>query len=155
MLEGTATRDFDGGPIGSVFANIAARARVKQFSIEGIAQLGVAKSPLRDIGGELEDGSVILTDLSSLETNQPKNFSVEVNGHRFSGAYVGVFALKSDSNGRIEKLACGHCSALSRDGHVVLGLQNAADIVLRRSATGGYEAVVEGHEGSNAVMLRR
>ncbi|HZL28917.1 MAG TPA: hypothetical protein VFC39_20495 [Acidobacteriaceae bacterium] len=155
MLEGEATRDFDGQPIGSVFARIAARARVKQFSVDRIAELGVAKSALRDVGGELEDGSVILTDLNSLETNQPKSFSVEVNGHRFSGAYVGVFALKAARDGSIEKVACGGCSALSRDGHVVLGLRNAADIVLHRTAAGGYDAVAEGHEGSNAVTLHR
>jgi hypothetical protein len=154
MLEGEATRDFDGEPIGSVYAKIAARTRVKQFSVEKIAELGIAKSALQDVGGELEDGSVILTDLHSLETNQPKSFSVEVNGHRFSGAYVGVFALKAGRDGSIEKLACGGCSALSRDGHVVLGLRNAADIVLRKTA-GGYDAVVEGHEGSNTVALSR
>ncbi|HEY5329352.1 MAG TPA: hypothetical protein VIJ79_05680 [Acidobacteriaceae bacterium] len=155
MLEGEATRDFDGQPIGSVFANIAARARVKQFSVERVAELGVAKSALQDVGGELEDGSVILTNLNSLETNQPKSFSVEVNGHRFSGAYVGVFALKAARDGSIEKVACGGCSALSRDGHVVLGLRNAADIVLHRTAAGSYDAVAEGHEGSNAVTLHR
>lgn len=155
MLEGAATRDFNGEPVGSIFAKIAARARVKAFSVEKIAELGVAKSALQDTGGELEDGSIILTDLNSLETNHAKDFSVEVNGHRFSGTYVGVFALKAGRDGSIEKLACGGCGTLSRDGHTVLELRSAADIVMHRNAAGSYEAVVEGQDGNNTVSLRR
>ena len=41
MLEGDATRDFDGAPIESVFSKIAARARIKGFSVDKLAQLGV------------------------------------------------------------------------------------------------------------------
>jgi hypothetical protein len=153
MLEGNATRDFDGAPIEDVFSKVAARVRVTGFSVDKIAQLGVQPSPLRDMGGELEDGSIILTDLNSLEANQPKQFSIEVNGHSFSGAYVGVFALKAGANGRIDKLACGGCSSLSRDGHEVLRLASAADIVLTQNSSGSYEAVVSGNEGSNSVAL--
>jgi hypothetical protein len=155
MLEGNATRDFDGRPIAGLFAGIAARARVRGFSVEQIAKLGVEKSPLRDTGGELEDGSIILTDLNSLRTGQAKSFSVEVNGHAFSGSYVGVFALKADARGEIEKLACGACGALSRDGHRILKLQRAADLVLIRDSAGAYNAVVEGQPGSNAITLER
>jgi len=154
MLEGDATRDFDGAPIESDFSKIAARARIKGFSVDKLAQLGVEPSPLRDVGGELEDGSVILTDLNSLETDQPRGFSVEVNGHSFSGAYVGVFALKAAANGRIQKLACGECGTLARDGHEVLRLRNPADIVVTRDSAGAYGAVVEGRDGSNSIALR-
>ena len=155
MLEGAATRDFDGAPIGAPFAKIAARARVRGFSVDKIAELGIEKSPLRDIGGELEDGSIVLTDLDSLETNQPKAFSVQVNGHRFSGAYVGVFALKASAAGTVEKLACGSCAALARDGNEMLRLRNPADLVLMRNSAGAYDAVVAGREKSNGVTLRR
>ncbi len=153
MLEGDAARDFDGAPIGSVFSKIAARARVVGFSVDKIPQLGIQASAFRGIGGELEDGSIILTDLNSLESSQPRQFEVEVNGHRFSGAYVGVFALKAGANGRIQKLACGGCSSLFRDGHQVLSLRAPADIVLSSNNAGAYEAVVEGHEGSNTIAL--
>lgn len=152
MLEGSATRDFDGAPVEN-FDAIAARARVRGFSVDKIAQLGVAKSPLRDEGGELEDGSIILTDLDSLETGQPKPFSVEVNGHQFSGAYIGVFALKAAASGRILKLACGGCQTLSRDGHEIFRLGNATDVVLTRNASGTYQATVLGKPGSNSLTL--
>ena len=154
MLEGTATRDFNGNPVDSEFKRIAARARERQFSVDGIARLGIEKSPLDGAGGELEDGSVILTDLDSLETGRPKAFSVEVNGHRFTGSYVGVFALKAARDGSLEKLACGGCGPLSREGRVVFSLREAADVDLTRTAS-GYDAVVQGQEGSNAIRMEK
>ncbi len=153
MLEGSATREFDGSPIDQVFDAIASRARVNGFSVDKISELGVEKSPLRDEGGELEDGSIILTDLDSLETGQPKKFSVQVNGHQFSGAYVGVFALQAAASGRILKLACGDCQSLSRDGREIFRLSNATDIVLRQGAPGAYQAAVLGQPGSNRLTL--
>jgi hypothetical protein len=153
MLEGSATRDFDGSPVDEIFAEIAAHARVKQFSIDQISELGVEKSPLQETGGELEDGSVILTDLSSLETSQSKAFSVAVNGHQFSGAYIGVFALKAAADGRILKLACGGCASLSRDGREILRLDHATDVDLNRNAAGAYEAVLLGQPASNSLKL--
>jgi hypothetical protein len=155
MIEGTATRDFDGSPVDEIFAEIAARARVKQFSVDRIAELGVEKSPLREVGGELEDGSVILTDLGSLESGQLKAFSVAVNGHLFSGAYIGVFALKAAADGRILKLACGGCASLTRDGREIFRLDHATDVVLNRNAAGAYEAVLLGEPASNRLELLR
>ncbi len=153
MLEGSATREFDGSPIDQIFDAIATRARVRGFSADKVAELGVEKSPLRDEGGELEDGSIILTDLDSLETGQPKPFTVAVNGHQFSGAYVGVFALKAAASGRILKVACGACQTISRDGHEVFRLRSATDVVLTQDASGVYQATVLGQPGSNSLTL--
>lgn len=155
MLEGNATRDFDGVPIGSLFDEIAEKATVRGFNIVDLSRLGISPSPLRDIGGELEDGSIVLTDLSSLESHQPLPFSINLNGHRFSGSYEGVFALKTGEDGTIEKLACGACSLLSRDGKPALRFAQPADIILMRGANGTYSAVVVGEQGSNQVELYR
>jgi hypothetical protein len=153
MLEGGATRDFDGSPVDEIFASIAARARVKSFSVDRIPELGVEKSALRDEGGELEDGSVILTDLDSLESGKPKSFSVEVSGHQFSGAYIGVFALKASASGSVLKLACGGCQSLSRDGREILRLDSAADLLLTQTPAHQYEAVLLGQPGGNSLTL--
>jgi hypothetical protein len=153
MLEGKATRDFNGAPIENQFARIAALARVRGFSLDKLPKLGIQRSPLDGIGGELEDGSVILTDLNSLETDQPKSFTVTVNGNSFSGAYVGVFALKAAKDGTIQKLACGECRPLRCNGREVLSLHTPADLVLKRNAAGPYDAVVQGQPGSNAITL--
>ena len=154
MIEGEATRDFDGQPIAKVFSAIAARARVRTFDVAQIDKLGIAKSDLRGIGGTLEDGSVVLTDLNSLETATPKSFSLTVNGHHFSGDYVGVFALKADAKGEIQKLACGECSTLTRDGHTIVTVRQRVDLVLRREAD-GYHALLNGKDAGNVVSVSR
>lgn len=153
MLEGTATRDFYGRPVGNLFAQIAAKARVRSFDIADVDRLGVSKDPLADVGGRLSDGSIILTDLASLQTHTPKSFSVTVNGHLFSGSYEGVFAIKANKNGAIEKLACGECGVLSRDGHRLLSLARPADVVLMRHSQNIYSAIVRGAPGSNSIQL--
>jgi len=153
MLEGAATRDFDGKPIADIFAPIKAKARVNGFSITDVDRLGVTKDPLRAIGGSLEDGSVILTDLPSLQQHEPKQFELTVNGHLFSGSYEGVFAVKADENGTVEKLACGQCGPLLRDGHEVLRLEKPSDLVLMNDSKDGYSAVASGAPGSNSVRI--
>ena len=42
----------------------------------------------------------------------------------------------------------------SRDGHEVVHLRSAADIILARNSAGAFEEVVEGQEGSNSIDLR-
>lgn len=153
MLEGTATRDFEGKPIADLFAPIAAAARVRAFSIDDVEKLGVPKDPLRAIGGSLEDGSVVLTDLPSMQEHKPKSFEVTVKDHIFSGSYEGVLALKTGEDGRIEKLACGQCGPLFRDGKEILNLDNPADIVLTKHGKTDYQAVLSGVPGSNSVRV--
>jgi hypothetical protein len=155
MLEGAATRDFDGRPIADLFARIQTKARVNGFNIDDIEKLGVSKDPLRAIGGSLEDGSVILTDLSSLQQKSPEAFTVNVNGHEFSGTFEGVFAIKANSRGGIEKLACGECGTLLRDGRQVLSLNKPADLIVLSDGKGGYNAVVSGAPGSNSIQITR
>lgn len=155
MLEGTATRDFYGKPVADIFAQITSKARVQAFNIADIEKLGIKKDPLQLIGGSLEDGSIVLTDLPSLQSHMAKDFEVTVNGHLFSGSYQGVFALKSGSDGEIEKLACGQCGPLSRDGHRVLELEKSADLTLMKERDGGYAAVVVGAPGSNSIRILR
>lgn len=72
---------------------------MKSFSIEDVDKLGVRKDPLPNIGGALEDGSVILTDLASLQHKSSKSVDSTVDGHRFSASYEGVFALKAAADG--------------------------------------------------------
>jgi hypothetical protein len=155
MLEGSATRDFYGKPIANRFAGIEAGARVKAFSIADVDKLGVTKDPLRDEGGALEDGSIILKDLPSLQHDVPKSFEVTVNGHRFSGSFEGVFAIKAAMNGAVEKLACGHCGPLLHDGREMLRLTAPADLILKSTGKGGYDAIMSGESGSNSVQFVR
>lgn len=153
MLEGAATRDFYGRPVAKQFAPIVTGARVTGFNTDDIEKLGVSKDPLRNAGGALEDGSVILTDLPSLQQNTPNSFDIPVNGHRFSGSYEGVFAIKAAKDGTLEKLACGHCGVLQWDGREILSLDHPADLVLKTDGKGGYTTILVGQPGSNAVHV--
>ena len=156
MLEGTATRDFDGRPIAGLFASIRPEARFNGFNLDDIEKLGVTKDPLHAFGGASEDGSVILTDLPSLQHEIAQGVhAVKVNGHEFSGTYEGVFAIKANGHGTIEKLACGECGNLSRDGRQLLSLKTPADLVVLSDGKGGYTAVLSGAPGTNAIHLKR
>ncbi|MDR3793516.1 MAG: hypothetical protein P4L03_09050 [Terracidiphilus sp.] len=155
MLEGDASRDFDGGPIAELFHKIAANARVRGFDVEKIALLGVQKSPLDGLGEELEDGSTILTDLASIETGRAKDYSIHINGHNFTGAYKGVLAIQANADGTLRKLACGDCGTVLRDGHPLLVLRTPADLVLTQGNDGRYHAVIEGESRSNTIELHQ
>ena len=155
MMEGAATRDFEGRPIADLFASIRSKARFNGFNVDDVEKLGVSKDPLRAIGGSLEDGSVILTDLPSLQKDQPESLDITLGGHRFTGSYEGVFAIKAAKNGSLEKLACGHCGLLLRDGRAILSLEKPSDLVVRDDGEGGYKVVVAGAAGSNSVRISR
>ncbi len=152
MLEGTATRDYYGADISNQFAKISAQAKVQKLDLNELGKLGVAPDPLRPIGGRLEDGSIILTDLASLQTRQPKPYSIEIQGHTFTGTFTGVLALKTDSSGRIQKLACGGFSSLLCDGKEVARLLHPADLILIKTDT-GYQAIINGEPNSNEIHL--
>ncbi len=147
MLEGESTCDFGGHDISGRFEKLAAQATVRGFDVGAISRLGAQINPLTD-GAFMEDGSVIFTDFTSWQTNQVKPFAVKLAGHEFSGSYVGVCALKVDAAGKVEKLACGGFSRLSRDGKTVLSLSNHADVVIVRATDGSYKVTIADSPGN-------
>jgi hypothetical protein len=108
-----------------------------------MSKLGVPKLGI-DEGAVYDDGSVVLADLDSLLNNQPKPFSVTANGHIFSGAYIGLLAVKSDADGHVLKLAAGGMKELKCDGNAVITLNPPSDVVLLRGAHGDYRGIVRG-----------
>ncbi|HEV2455761.1 MAG TPA: hypothetical protein VGY98_15965, partial [Verrucomicrobiae bacterium] len=91
-----------------------------------------------------EDGSVIFSDYRSWHEHREKPFSMKLSGHEFSGSYLGVCALKVDSNGDVDKFACGGFMKLERDGKTIFSLDQPADIVVRRTAQSEYNAIIVG-----------
>lgn len=148
LLDGVARHDFNGNDITTRFSAIAAKAVGTQFSVEAMASLGAAKLAL-DGGARFVDGSVVLTDLESLLQDKPKEFSIEVSEHTFTGSYEGLLALKAAPDGTIEKIAAGHLSKLQRDGATVLSLDKPSDLVLRRNAEGKLAGYVVGNATVN------
>lgn len=141
MMEGDATHGFDGQKIDARFQSIVQRAAVQGFDVQRLNVLGARANTLTD-GACMEDGGVVFTNLESWQSKQAKPFTVSISGHEFSGSYIGVCALKVDSAGELEKLACGGFTSLRRDGKVILSLERTADIVIARSANGQYKSMV-------------
>jgi hypothetical protein len=128
MLEGKATRDFDGRDIRDRFARLAARATVRGFTVEGAAGLGARKNDVPD-GCRLSDGSVVMTDLDSILTGRARPFEVTIDGHVLSGEFIGVLAIQAPG-GRLLKLAAGGLRELRRDGETILIYPQPRDVVL-------------------------
>jgi len=143
LLDGVATRDFEGRPLDDRFAEIAARAVATSFSVQAMEKLGVPKLALDD-GAVYTDGSVVLTDLDSLLGNKAKPFSLTLEGHRYTGAYIGLLALQIGKDGKVQKLAAGGLKELDRDGKPVVRLSEPADFTLRRELDGRAVVTVVG-----------
>ena len=152
MIGGEATRDFAGNDITRRFTDIAAKASTRGFSVGQIPALGMARSTNQNMA-YLEDGSVICSDVNSFTTGKPQPFAISLVAHTWSGAYVGVLALKANASGRIEKLAAGGLSQLLCDGKTILSLASPADIVLRQETNGQYQILIKGSVETNRVHL--
>jgi len=143
MLDGTATEDFTGDDIHVRFNKLAQKAVATSFDIDAMIRLGVPKLAIED-GAVYEDGSVVLTDIDSLSDNQPKPFSISVEGHTWSGAYIGLLAIKSDAQGHLLKLAAGGLKQLNCDGKAVVTLGSASDVILLQGENGEFSGFVRG-----------
>lgn len=152
MLEGAATADFNGTDIRDRFRAIATHAVVKGFDAGRIPELGVQSNAIEG-GAQMEDGSILLTDLPSLENHQSKPFQWKIGTHEFTGSYVGVFGFKVDAGGELEKLACGECSSVSRDGKPIFSLAHPADVVLIKTSANSFQVSIQGKEGDNKVSV--
>jgi hypothetical protein len=128
MTLGEASLDFDGNDCSDMYRQVAKHAI--PFDAENIEKLGVAKNPVVN-GIFLQDGSVVTSDYASVKNKTNTAFKVKVGKDEFSGDYQGVFALKTDGKGNIEKLACGNFRSLLKNGRTILELKNPADILVK------------------------
>jgi hypothetical protein len=143
MLAGTATRDFYGKDIATRFEKIAMRATVRGFDVKQLPDLGAHTNSLAE-GAFMEDGSVVFTDFLSWQKNRARPFAVTLDGHEFSGSYVGVCALRVDKTGQVEKFVSGGFTELKRDGKVIFSLERPADAVITRTGSGSYDTIIVG-----------
>lgn len=143
MLDGSATEDFAGNDIRSRFEELQRSAVATSFDVASMSKLGVTMLAL-DEGAVYEDGSVILADLDSLVKNEPKPFSINIQGHNFTGAYMGLVAIKGDADGHVEKLAAGGLQELKCNGSPVVSLSAPSDLVLLRGQGSKYRGIIVG-----------
>ncbi|MEP6746882.1 MAG: hypothetical protein ABJB86_04100 [Bacteroidota bacterium] len=129
LVEGNATRDFDGNDISADWKNIEDRAVATSFSLENIRKLGIKKNGLTD-GVMNEDGSYTFTSIESLKTNTPATFSFVTGSNTFTGYYKGLVTIKVDEKGNLLKLAATGFSLLTKNGKSFIHLSKEADIFL-------------------------
>lgn len=148
MIQGTATRNFDGDDCSDLFQRIIAHSL--PFSTENLPKLGIGQNMINN-GIKLTDGSVVMSDYSSVENNENTNFSFNTDGHLYSGSYQGVFALKTNKDGDIDKLVCGNFQSLKRDGVEILSLDSPTDIVVLKKE-GRYEIRIKGEASKHHLL---
>ncbi|MDR0844813.1 MAG: hypothetical protein LBN71_06295 [Tannerella sp.] len=128
MIKGEATRDFDGNDCSSFFADLSHRA--VPFEKENFSLLAPANTVSNGIF--LQDGSVVMSDYASVKNKSNTVFNIKVGENEFTGSYKGIFALKTDSKGKIEKMACGNFMALQRNGVTILEIKTPADLLITK-----------------------
>jgi hypothetical protein len=127
MIAGDASLDFYGNNCSELYGTIARQSL--PFAVENIEQLGVSKNPVVN-GTYLQDGSVVLSDYASIKNKTNTEFNVKIGKHEYSGSYEGIFALKTDKKGNIEKMACGNFKSLRKNGKIILELETPADVLI-------------------------
>ncbi len=122
---GELTHDFNGEEVNAEFlkpyqigedADIAAVLKLTKNRIEG--------------GYELEDGSVVLSDIGYATERKERSDQLCVAGHTVDVTYQGVFAVKLNDSGKIEKAVCGDCRFLALDGETLVDTDTPQDIWL-------------------------
>jgi len=131
MIEGPAKYDYHGNDVSSRFQAIYEKATVNAFSMDRVEELGIPKNDIPN-GCRMEDGSIVMSDLVSIEKNTPEAFSLMMDGDRYEGAYTGVLAILANKKEGLLKLACGNFKELKKNGSVILELKKPADMYLEK-----------------------
>lgn len=139
MIEGSATRDFDGNDIRERFNALCAKADFTSFSVANLAAMGARANTVSD-GCRCSDGSVVMTDLASIQTGHPKTFRAKIDGDVYEAECIGLAAISSTRSEGLRKLAAGGLKELRRNGKTVVTLSAPADLYLTRDGAKGWEA---------------
>lgn len=122
MLDGVATRDFDGRDISRQWNEIQAKAICKSFVVNDIEKSGINKREFTN-GVLNEDGSFTFTGIKDTQTLKSGK-----NGDTFTIKCNGLAAIKTDENGKLEKLVATDFSSLTFNGKTIIGVDQPTDI---------------------------
>lgn len=122
MVDGVATRDFDGRDISRQWNEIQAKATCKSFVVNDISKLGINKREYTN-GVMNEDGSFTFTGIKDTQTLKSGK-----NGDTFIIKCKGLAAIKTDENGKLEKLVATEFSSLTFNGKTIISVEKPTDI---------------------------
>ncbi len=129
FIDGIVTRDFDGEDATERFQEISKNALVHDFDLKWLFDNGIKKNAIND-GALLEDGTVIVSNLASALSETPTTFSITSNNYTFTGLYNGITALRCNSSGTIDKLACGGFHKIYRNGLPYIWADTPCDLII-------------------------
>lgn len=121
---GEMTHDFDGNP--TVLRGASDRMLAEDADIALAMQL--TKNPIAD-GCMLEDGSVVITNYASITDDTFCTYEFNIGNYTCEATFKGVFAVKLDENGRIEKLVAGNLKDFKTNGTSVVALDGNEDYI--------------------------
>lgn len=150
VVEGTAQKDFYGNDLAEWQKEIESKAVAVGYSLENIAQLGIAKNEYKN-GNRCVDGAIVYTDFQSLKENTRTDFSITIGTSVYTGKYQGFIALDANEQGEIKRFACGAFDELFCNGKSVLKIKSPADIVLINDKQ-GLKIKVVGSKEQNEVF---
>jgi hypothetical protein len=161
MIEGPASRDFNGKDITERFNALYSKATVQGYSVEKLGMLGLTKNLLPD-GCPTEDGAFVFTDEASMgpgktgegtdelsagkEAGQTAAFQLVWHGHTYTGRYKGLIAVRPDTSpAGVSKLAAAGLTELRRDGKLLLQFSAPTDVYFDRQ--GGKPVMIVAGKG--------
>ena len=135
ILDGEATRDFDGNPTGADYAAIAKASIARESTAAAVSKFGIVHDWPKD-GSRLEDGSVLMVDRATFETDEPHSFTFRIGNHEFTVVASGLMAFKATPDGQPQKLAAARFVSLTRDGKIILQRDQPGDTAVEWTSDG-------------------
>jgi hypothetical protein len=141
MIEGAATKDFNGNDITERWNKIAAKVVFNKLDLSVFSQLGIEKNNFSN-SIKMQDGSWIFSDYSSFSENKLTTFKQSIEGVNYQGTYSGYAAI-SVQNKQIVKFVATSLKELRINDKIVLELNKPADISIEIK-NGEYVLVIAG-----------
>ncbi len=152
LVEGRATRDFEGNDITPLWDELSARLTATSFTPENVRKLGIQPNTLTD-GVANGNGTFTFTSIESLETDKPATFSFASGGHTFRGIYKGLAVVRVDEQGNLVKLAATAFGSLDRDGREICHTSPSPADVFITAGKGEWKAVIA--DKNHSIKLLR
>ncbi len=131
IIEGEATRDFNGADITERFNQIRKQAAPMTLETASLEQLGVFKNDIEG-GCRLVDGSVLIVNEKAVLGNQEVVLHCTISGKTYFVTCTGLLAIKVDNQGQIEKLAASGLRRVTMEGGLIWDTNTSEDCVLKR-----------------------
>ena len=143
MIEGSASKDFNGNDIVERWKKIDAKVVSNKFDLSVLSQLGVEKNNFVN-SIKMQDGSWIFSDYDSFLEKRLTTFKQSIDGDNYQGVYSGYAAILVQ-NKQIEKLVATQLKELQINDKIVLELNKPADITIERK-NGKYLIAIAGSD---------